>query len=125
MQIQCDTEADLRLFEQVRDYVIRFCNASDLELRVGGEAPQQSVTQVVTGARIHIPLEGLVDIEAEKSRLRKEEERLVGEVERIEKKLANDRFVAKAPPEVVESERNKLRDYAAKLGAVRDRIKSL
>ncbi|GMA55911.1 hypothetical protein GCM10025858_04140 [Alicyclobacillus sacchari] len=125
MQIQCDTDGDKKLFEQVRDMIQRFCHADHLDIMVGGTAPRQSATQVVTGARIHIPLVGLIDMDAERERLGKEEKRLVGEVERLEKKLANAGFVAKAPADVVAAEREKLADYAAKLAAVRERIESL
>ncbi|GLV13804.1 valine--tRNA ligase [Alicyclobacillus hesperidum] len=125
MRIECDTDRDKALFEQVRDMIQRFCHADDLVITVGGTAPVQSATQVVTGARIHIPLAGLIDMDAERERLRKEEKRLVSEVERLEKKLANAGFIAKAPADVVAAEREKLADYAAKLVAVRDRITSV
>ena len=49
------------------------------------------------------------------TRIEAERERLRGEIERIERKLANQGFVAKAPPEVVEGERTKLADYRAEL----------
>jgi valyl-tRNA synthetase len=49
-----------------------------------------------------------VDMEAEKKRAAERAERLRGEIKRVEGKLANEKFVAKAPPEVVQAERDKL-----------------
>ncbi|WAH38954.1 valine--tRNA ligase [Alicyclobacillus dauci] len=125
MQISCDSETSARLFEEVRHYLARFCNSNDIQIAVGGEAPEKSITQIVSGARIHIPQAGLIDLDAEVARLRKEETRLVSEVERIEKKLNNQGFVAKAPADVVEKERAKMEDYQQKLTAVRERISDL
>ena len=62
-----------------------------------------------------IPLEQLVDLDKERARLNKEKERLAGEIERAEKKLQNERFVSKAPANVVEEERNKVVKYNAML----------
>lgn len=125
MQIACDNEMYAELFEAVRHYIGRFCNCQTLHIRVLGDAPEKAVTQVVTGARIHIPQAGLVDVEAEVRRLRKEETRFIGEVERIEKKLGNAGFLAKAPAEVVDAERAKMADYGQKLASVRERIEEL
>ncbi|GMA60566.1 valine--tRNA ligase [Alicyclobacillus fastidiosus] len=125
MHIRCESGDDVQLFESVRHYIARFCNSDDLTIVAGGEAPEKSLTQVVTGAVIHIPQAGLIDVEAEIVRLSKEEARLQGEVDRIEKKLANAGFVAKAPEAVVAKEREKMQDYQMKLQAVQGRISDL
>ena len=57
------------------------------------------------------PMADLVDTEKEKARLTAELARLDGEIERVERKLANEGFVAKAPAAVVEGERAKLAKY--------------
>ncbi|EPZ49006.1 valine--tRNA ligase [Alicyclobacillus acidoterrestris] len=125
MYIRCESADYVQLFESVRHYIARFCNSDDLTIAAGGDAPEKSATQVVTGAVIHIPQAGLIDVEAELARLRREESRLMGEVERIEKKLANAGFVAKAPEAVVAKEREKMEDYQVKLRAVQERISDL
>ena len=66
---------------------------------------------IVEGLELNIPLEGLVDIEAEKARLDKELDKLKGEVARVEKKLSNERFVSNAPEAVVAAEKGKLAKY--------------
>ncbi len=63
---------------------------------------------VVGGADLYVPLAGLVDLDEERDRLRRELERARAEVARAEGKLANAGFVAKAPAEVVQAERDKI-----------------
>jgi len=77
---------------------------------------------MVGGVEVYVPLEGLIDIDKEIARLRKEEQNLVKEVERVTKKLQNENFLAKAPAEVVAKEREKEKEYREKLAKVRERI---
>jgi valyl-tRNA synthetase len=106
-------------------YIKRFCNPESLTIDQTAATPEKSVTAVVTGAEMYLPLAGLIDIEAEIARLEKELKHLDSEVERVEKKLANQGFVAKAPAEVIEAERAKGRDYTEKRDKVKARITEL
>ena len=78
--------------------------------------PGKAMTAVVEGVEIYLPLAGMVDLELELKRLQKEQVTLEEERNRLTGKLANEQFVAKAPPAVVEKERKKLAaletDYA-------------
>ncbi|MCJ1885577.1 valine--tRNA ligase [Pseudomonas sp. LA21] len=73
-----------------------------------GEEPPMSATALVGDLQVLVPMAGLIDKAAEMARLDKEIQRLEGEVKRVGGKLANEGFVAKAPPEVIEKERAKL-----------------
>ncbi|MFC4767891.1 valine--tRNA ligase [Effusibacillus consociatus] len=106
-------------------YIVRFCNPESLTIDRNLATPEKSVTAVVTGAELFLPLAGLIDIEAEIARLEKELKHLDAEVERVDKKLANQGFVAKAPAEVIEAERAKGKDYAEKRDKVKARIQEL
>ncbi|MDQ1912384.1 valine--tRNA ligase [Paenibacillus sp. GD4] len=117
-----DVEAILKRNE---DYVQRFCNTSLLEIGTNVASPEKAMTGIVTGAELFLPLAGLIDISQEVARLEKELQTLHGEVERIEKKLANAGFVAKAPAKVIEEEKAKLADYADKRDKVIARIAEL
>lgn len=78
--------------------------------------PSKAMTAVVEGVEIFLPLAGMVDLELELKRLQKEQSTLEEERRRLTGKLANEQFVTKAPPAVVEKERKKLAaleiDYA-------------
>ena len=73
-------------------------------------------------AKIFIPLAEMVDIEAEIARLSAEEKKFESEIARIDAKLSNEGFVAKAPAAVVDAERAKRRSYEEKLASVRASI---
>ena len=80
---------------------------------------------MISGAEIYLPLAGLINIDDEIARLEKEAAKLQDEVNRVEKKLSNEKFVAKAPEAVVESERAKGKEYADQRQAVLERIATL
>lgn len=83
------------------------------------------MTAVVQGVEIRIPLDELVDIEVEIQRLKKEKERLLGEVARGEKMLSNEGFVSKAPKTKIEAEQEKLAQYKDALNKVSIRLLDL
>jgi len=64
-------------------------------------------------ATLILPLEGVIDIAAEKARLSKEIGKLAGDIAKITGKLGNDAFVAKAPPEVIDEQRERLAEAEA------------
>ncbi|OXS14813.1 valine--tRNA ligase [Zobellella denitrificans] len=91
------------------------------------EAPV-STKQLIGDTELLLPMAGLIDKDAELSRLQKELDKVGGEIKRLEGKLNNQGFVAKAPAEVVAKEQEKLADYQAtlaKLQAQREQIASL
>ncbi|MFA6321247.1 MAG: valine--tRNA ligase [Candidatus Omnitrophota bacterium] len=74
-------------------------------LKVGKvQKPANSAVSVVGSVEVYIPLEGLIDFEKEKTRLRKEEDRISGEIKSISARLKDKNFTAKAPKEVVEKQ---------------------
>ena len=111
--------------EKHRLYLERFCNTSELVITPTVEAPEQSMTAVITGAEIFLPLEGLIDIEKEIARLEKELQKWKDEVALVQKKLSNQGFVDKAPEKVVEAERKKEVEYLEKRTMVEERLNEL
>jgi len=79
-------------------------------------------TAVVSNSTVYLPLAGLVDIEAEKTRLAKEINRLSCILAGVEKRLANDKFVSNAPKEVVENAKKQGDEIGAKLKKLRDAL---
>ncbi|XOK59365.1 valine--tRNA ligase [Paenibacillus elgii] len=118
-------EESLAILKRNEEYVQRFCNTSALSIELGLATPEKAMTGIVTGAELFLPLAGLIDIAQEIARLEKELTTLHGEVDRIEKKLANQGFVAKAPAKVIDEEKAKLADYADKRDKVSARLAEL
>ncbi|MED4453319.1 valine--tRNA ligase [Metabacillus fastidiosus] len=125
MQIKAKNEEVLTQLESNRAYVERFCNTSELVISTEVAHDEKSMTAVVTGAELILPLEGLINIEEEIKRLEKEKEKLDKEVERVQKKLGNEGFLKKAPESVIEEEKAKERDYVEKREIVLSRIQEL
>ena len=67
-----------------------------------------AVTQVLDGMVYMIPLQGCIDVEAEKARLVKNKESLIGFIERMEAQLSNQDFISKAPEKVISDKRQLL-----------------
>ncbi|WP_337188401.1 valine--tRNA ligase [Phenylobacterium sp.] len=83
------------------------------EVRVVDSAPAGAIPYVVGGATLALPVAGFIDIAAERARLGKEVANLAADIDRTAKKLANPDFVARAPEEVVEENRERLADAEA------------
>ncbi|WP_341906837.1 valine--tRNA ligase [Polaromonas sp. YR568] len=86
-------------------------------------AAQAAPVAVVGDARVCLHME--VDVAAEKARLGKEAARLEGELVKVNAKLANEAFVAKVPPAVLEQERKRLADFTATLEKIRQQLARL
>ncbi|ARD47074.1 valine--tRNA ligase [Sporosarcina sp. P33] len=125
LYISAKDEATVAVLEENRSYLERFCNPEALTIGVKVNAPGKTMSAVVTGAELYLPLEGLIDIEEELARLTKELGKWQGEVKRVQGKLSNERFTSKAPEAVVAEERAKEQDYLEKYAAVERRIAEL
>ena len=88
-----------------RALIDRLARLSDI--RFGDAVPSGSIQDVVGEATVVLPLADVIDLDREKARLRKEIGRADGEIAKIDKKLSNRGFLAKAPPEVVEENRER------------------
>ena len=73
-----------------------------------GDVPSGAVQDVIDEATIILPISGVIDVSAERARLDKEIEKQNKEIQRFEGKLGNEKFVAKAPASVIETERERL-----------------
>ena len=87
----------------------------NLEISENGDTPENCAKAVAGKLEIFIPMAGLVDLEAEKSRLAKEIEKIKKLIQNTQGKLSNENFISRAPEEVVNTEREKLAKYREKL----------
>jgi valyl-tRNA synthetase len=92
---------------------------------VADAAPDNAIQTVVDEATLALPLEGLVDFAAERSRLEKQIEKLEDEIARVDKKLGNANFVDRAPPAVVEQEKTRRADFTTELEKVKEALGGL
>jgi valyl-tRNA synthetase len=86
-------------------------------------AAQAAPVAISGGARVCLFVE--IDVAAEKARLNKEAARLESEISKAQGKLGNEAFVAKAPPAVIEQEKKRVADFAAKLSSIQEQLKRM
>ncbi|MGB4430148.1 MAG: valine--tRNA ligase, partial [Thermacetogeniaceae bacterium] len=116
---------DRRILEENKAYMELLANC-ELEIEDPGyPKPKQALSTVVYGTEIYLPLSGLVDLDKEIARLEKEIKTIDGVLERVKRKLSNQEFLAKAPPEVVEKEREKEAELEKNREAVCKRLNTL
>ena len=107
--------------DRAKIFFVRLASASEVEIADSfeGVISADDAVQIITdSATVFLPLSDIVDTQKEIARLEGEHNRLVGEIERLEKKLSNEGFVAKAPAAVVEGEKAKLQKYRENLDGV-------
>ena len=97
------------------------------EVQIDGDLPEGAVQTVLDEATLALPLADVIDLDAERSRLAKEIDKLAKEIAGYDKKLANESFLAKAPHSVVAEQQDRRReasDAKAKLENALGRLSS-
>ena len=103
----------------------RLINADPFEVD-RGFVPSRGLPVAVTPlGQLFLPLEGLVDLSAERDRLAKEIGKLEAELETVRKKLSNESFIARAPAAIVAEHRQRESDFLQKLVQLRERAAGL
>ncbi|ANC91603.1 valine--tRNA ligase [Azospirillum humicireducens] len=106
LKLKDPNAVSLQRLDTHRDLILRMARLSSAE-PLQGDVPKSSVQAVLDETTLVLPLEGIVDLDKEKARLSKEIDKLTGEIKKIDAKLSNEQFVAKAPEEVIEEQRDR------------------
>jgi len=121
---QADPEG-LEILSGAQEDIRNLAGLETLILEEPGRTPEKSLSAVVEGVNIFLPLAELVDLEEEKARLQKELEQARRELQRAEKNLRNEGFISKAPQEVVEKEKEKAELYRAQVARLEALLQEL
>ena len=104
----------------------RLCNVEELQLLTADDpAPANSASIVVSDTTLYLPLEGMLDLAAERQRLEGEGNRLAQQIAKTQKMLNNDSFVSKAPAVTVQRERDRLTDLESAYTQMVERLSTL
>ncbi len=106
--LDCQSESVVQAIMTGQEYIHSLARVDNLVVGVAVERPKQVSTQVTGEVEVLIPLADLINVVEEGARLNKEIEKIQKDVTFFEKKLSNEKFVANAPPHVLEKDRGKL-----------------
>jgi len=120
------TEDKKPAVEATKEYFVTLASASTVEIADNeSNIPEDAVSVVINGAKIFIPLDELVDFQKEKERLTKEKAKLEGEIKRVNGKLSNQGFLAKAPESLVNEEKAKKEKFEEMMKSVLERLENI
>ncbi|HGS4550682.1 TPA: valine--tRNA ligase [Vibrio cholerae] len=111
VMLKAANEQDAARIEANKQVLVSLAKLESIRVLADGEATPACATALVGKSELMIPMAGLIDKDAELDRLAKEIAKTQGEIARIEGKLGNEGFVAKAPEAVITKEREKLAGY--------------
>ncbi|MEM1043375.1 MAG: valine--tRNA ligase [Bacteroidota bacterium] len=106
-------------------YFERLANVDRLTVGSGLAKPKASAAVVIGSHEVFVPLAGMIDLGAERARLRKAIEEKEAFRASVQKKLSNEQFTSRAPAEVVQRERDKATDASAEIAALRANLEDL
>ncbi|MCL2253102.1 MAG: valine--tRNA ligase [Lachnospiraceae bacterium] len=124
--VVCEKSGDLDAFTRGCAFFTALSRAGEVTLKAEKAGiPDDAVSVITSGAVIYIPLTELVDIAKETERLDKEEKHLDDEIKRVEMMLSNPRFMEKAPPDKIKTEREKLEKFIQMKQQINIRLQQL
>jgi len=111
------------ILKRLKELLIHLGGLSRLEVAAGIKRPATAATQVLGEVEVFIP--GVIDPEKERERLRSQRERLTAELAKVEARLQNEKFMSRAPAEVVAGEKSKLEELRAEIALIDKHLQSL
>lgn len=113
------------LLIDAQEHIRNLSRTEQVTVSAGKMKPKLSASAVVSGVEIYVPLEGIIDVNLERQRLQKEIDRLEGQIQSIDRKLMNNDFIAKAPPQVLEKEKAKRENFKQTIDKLQGSLKQM
>jgi len=122
----CGADGDLAFLREQEAYLRSLARVGAApEFRQAGDRPKGAATAVIGAMEIYLPLDDLVNLDEERARLAKEVGKVEDELARVQRKLANGDFLAKAKTEVVHKEREKATQFEEKIRTLRSSLEKI
>jgi len=117
-------DAELRdVFTKNKAYISEMTKAGSFDISAAmTAAPQQAVSSVTSTMEIYVPLEGVIDMEKEIQRLEKDLNSVELDINKAEAKLQNEKFLVRAPQEVIEKEKGKVKEAQSRKEGILQRL---
>jgi len=123
--LDCKSQAAVDMVAEGANYIRALAKLNDLRFGMAVEHPEKAATQVAGEVEILLPLADLINVDEEKKRLQKEIAKVEKDVSMFSKKLENEAFLAKAPSEVLEKNRNKLQEAREKRAILQESLNKI
>jgi valyl-tRNA synthetase len=123
--LSCGSNESLALMKHNEGAIVSLARVADLAIGRDIERPEDASVQVAADVQIFVPLRGIVNVEEEEKRLKKEIGKIDKDIAFLSKKLENPSFVERAPAEVVAGEREKLVEFAHKKEVLEESLKKI
>ena len=119
--VRCSAD-DARVLSAQSDFIRRVGRVAELAIAEGQDKPADSVTVADSGLEVFVVVGGLVDLAGEAARLKKELAAAEKDFEKVSRTLANEGFVAKAAPAVIEKKRAQAAELETTIGVLKAQI---
>lgn len=123
--IRTDDEATAEQLLRQEWVIKKLQKTSSILIATDADKPGLCASAMVDNIEVFVPLEGLIDLDKERDKINKELQRLEGFKKSIESKLSNENFTSRAPAEVVENEKNKVKDATLSMEKLRAQLAEL
>jgi len=123
--LQDANDEDLRLLGVHLRYLTKLARLGKVSVLPADEEPPPSATALLGQMKILVPMAGLIDVTAERSRLKKNRDRISAGLKRVEGKLANEKFCANAPAAVIEKEQQKFAAMQQEISQIDEQLTRL
>jgi valyl-tRNA synthetase len=123
--LQNSGTSDQQRAERFETLLQRLGRVESVTILASGEEPPASATALLGDMRLLVPMQGLIDVAAERGRLEKQRERLNADLGRARGKLANANFVRNAPADVVAKERQRADEFERTLAQLAEQLEKL
>ncbi|MCH8927828.1 MAG: valine--tRNA ligase [Candidatus Marinimicrobia bacterium] len=119
------TDAETKIIENNRSYMENLCKLESISFNGEVVRDKLAATDIVRNIELIVPLEGLIDTEVEAERLNKDLENVEKALQAVNKKLSDKSFLQNAPADIVEKERQKEKDFSAKISKIKTNLEWL
>jgi valyl-tRNA synthetase len=125
ISINVASDEQIDLIKEYQNYFLKLAKVSEMDIAAGLQKPPSSIAAVVQDIEIYLPLEGLIDLDAEKTKLEKQLVKLEKELKVISGKLNNKKFIENAPEMIVKKENEKFSEIETKVIKTRELLVGL
>jgi valyl-tRNA synthetase len=113
------------LIERERSHIMALAKLENIVIDPGYVPARTDAAAVMTDLEIFLPLKDLIDLDKERARLQKEIDKVTADLERVDRKLGDEKFTGKAPAQIVDKEKSKRDALADVLSKLRESLDKL